>query len=112
MLNGTEEIDPDIYIKAAELIDDNERKQSCTAIAQIATGSHFNHMCTEAKIYSEIFAPHSDSICGDWLHECFSDNPESLLSKDANEWRLTALCLASAMAGTGDLYIRPEEESA
>ena len=80
---------------AAERVFEGERKYSCHAIkTKKLTRSYELLFCPNDRYLAVKILPNRES----WLF-----NSEEIKDQEAHQWRITALCLAAAMAETGDL---------
>ena len=87
-----------IYLKAAEsLTSGGATAFSCVAIDKASEKLKGFKEWSHADDYGEVFSPDNCKNDDFWLIGQFDSFTEK------HEWRLTALCLAAAMAEEGDL---------
>lgn len=95
-----------VYLIAAELIEEKRDVYSCVAIDRVSYGTSLGNkpVSKEALTYGEIFSPDPTHTRGFWLSgEFMSKDGDGANAVARREWRLTALCFAAAMHDTGDL---------
>jgi len=90
--------DSEIYLRAAELINNGTAQYSCCAISSAECGGVddlYNAECAPRRIYDDLFVDlNADTVPAGYGH--ISGTIDCL--PNSKEWRLTALCFMAAIA--------------